>query len=229
MTLAKALSCSSLLVLAGCGGGGGGGSDAPPNASTDTDTDDNTSFTATQHELLPLITGTTITFDDGQSITVSEDATLSDETTTVYAVNYGDMIQYFSSTPETILLHGVDGTFTIPDVDPVTNISFNNIRFSPPIPIWKDAQVQFEDQIDTQGTATALLSGTAFSLPVSKSINANVLTTSLSQWSTNNTISSAIGQFQSKEIKITINIVSRSRAFIIVNRALLVIEGRQTI
>ena len=200
----RAILIASLALFTSACGGGGGGSDAAP--SNNTDTDENIAFTATQHELLPLIQGATITYDDGQTVTVTKDDDLSDETTTIYAVDYGDMVQYFSSTPDQISLHGVDGTFSIPDVDPVTNISFNNIRFSPPISIWKDGQIQFEDQINTQGTATALLSGTAFSLPVSKSINANVLTTSLSQWSTNNTPLSTIGSFQSKEIKIIIEI-----------------------
>ncbi|MBL4705571.1 MAG: hypothetical protein JKY54_13690 [Flavobacteriales bacterium] len=165
-----------------------------------------TPFIATQHELLPLIAGTTITYDDGKNITATKDTTLSDETTTVYAVNYGNMTQFFSSTPEQILLHGVNGTFTIPDIAPATNISFNTIRFSPPILIWKKEQAKFDDQIKAEGTATAKLAASVFGFPVAYDVNATILESSTSQWVADQTLPSAIGQFQSKKIVLAINL-----------------------
>lgn len=222
--LVRAILISSLALFTSACGGGGGGSDAtaePVNADAGSNTDESSEneetsggeeeetippFEATQHELLPLIESTTITYDDGQSITVTKDDSLSDETTTVYAVNYGDMIQYFSSTPEQISLHGVDGTFNIPDFAPATNISFNTIRFSPPIVIWKKEQAKFDDHIEAAGTATAKLTANIFGLPIARDINATILESSTSLWTADQTLLSALGQFQSNKIVLTINL-----------------------
>ncbi|MBV1922235.1 MAG: hypothetical protein KUG73_16275, partial [Pseudomonadales bacterium] len=198
--LVRAILITSLaLFTSACGGGGGSDTAAEPvNVDVDTSGSEEeantggeetiTPFVATQHELLPLIEGTTITYDDGKNLAVTKSTALPDETTDIYAVNYGDIIQFFSSTPEQILLHGVDGTFSIPDNAPATNISFNTIRFSPPIPIWKKEQDIIENQIETGGTATATLSASVLGLPITRNIDATILDSSTSQWAANQTL-----------------------------------------
>ncbi len=223
--LVRAILIASLALFTSACGGGGGGSDAAveqidTGSGTNTgENEDNSEdeanageeeaippFIATQHELLPLIENTTIAYDDGKSLEVTKSTALPDETTDIYAVNYGDITQFFSSTPEQILLHGVDGVFSIPDNAPATNISFNTIRFSPPILIWKKEQDIIENQIEAGGTATATLTARVLGLPITRDISATILDSSTSQWTANQTLTSAIGQFQSKKIVIAINL-----------------------
>ena len=230
------LIASLALFTSACGGGGGGGSDAAAvetDTGSNTDTDENTEnedtagnedeaaegeetippFDATQHELLPLIEGTTITYDDGQSVTVTKDDDLSDETTTVYAVNYGDMVQYFSSTPEQILLHGVDGTFSIDDINTrflvATNVSFDKVRFSPPLPVVTEGKQPGVNQIEPGGTATATVTANinGSSVPSSFSgIPANIQDDSFSTEFLTKVVDTPTGIFTTKNIQLDITI-----------------------
>lgn len=237
------------LLMTACGGGssGGGSSEDPASDNPvqvtdegnnteqdgDSDSDDDgyncnvdgdddneiASMSELQNELLPLTPGVTISYDDGTNLIVTESTSLSANAATIFCVNYGSMTQYISSSPEEVLLHGVDGAFNIDDIPTeaglISDISFNNVRFSPPIPIWKKDQLIAEDQILEEGVVTASLSAKApvlGTISVS-SITATVESSSTSFWFIEQYLSSPIGEFKSKGILLEIDITGNVDGF----------------
>lgn len=177
------------------------------------------SMSELQNELLPLTPGVTISYNDGTDLTVTESKFSSNSTATIFCVNYDSMTQYISSSPEEVLLYGIDGTFNIDDISTeaglITDISFKNVRFSPPIPIWKKGQLITEDQILEEGVVTASLSAKVpvFGTVSDSPIYATVESSSTSFWFIEQYLSSPIGEFKSKGILLEIDITGNVNGF----------------
>ncbi|MCG8313649.1 MAG: hypothetical protein MI976_10565 [Pseudomonadales bacterium] len=210
----------SSLFLTACGGGGGGGGGS--NGSSDSDSDNNVPldtveeqlFEQSQNSYLPFIQGAGWRFSGSVAMTANAEAN-NEYSITNDLGEFGQLVQYFTSTPSQITLEELRGPATF-DLGG-TNVTINSIVFNEPVIIRSATSLPLSfDTISATVSASAggfTLGGLAFTANIT--VGTESVETTVSDWAgypayqSNVTIQLTGNVLGVGDIDVTINEVSQ--------------------